>query len=185
MFSTLVSVVSQTIPDSLDSLAKLQLGGDPPRPPPHPWAAPFAASAESAKQRAAVDAGGGASAEPAPACRAAPVRDAAVATLVSSNEGYPAGALAIGAALEALGSRLRRVAMVTPAVEGGIRTLLAGGSWEVVEVGEVRCNQVLGAGVTADKYDLGEDYQRKKAKWLTTCAAAQFGANSAQFRAIL
>ena len=185
MFSTLVSVVSQTIPDSLDSLAKLQLGGDPPRPPPHPWAAPFAASAESAKQRAAVDAGGGASAEPPPACRAAPVRDAAVATLVSSNEGYPAGALAIGAALEALGSRLRRVAMVTPAVEGGIRTLLAGGSWEVVEVGEVRCNQVLGAGVTADKYDLGEDYQRKKAKWLTTCAAAQFGANSAQFRAIL
>ena len=47
-------------------------------------------------------------------------------------------------------------------------TLLAGGSWEVVEVGEVRCNQVLGAGVTADKYDLGEEYQRKKAKWLTT-----------------
>ena len=183
MFATLASVVSQTIPDSLDSLAKLQLGGDPPRPPPHPWAAPFAASAKPATQRAAVEAGGGASSEPA--CRAAPVRDAAVATLVSSNEGYPAGALAIGAALEALGSRLRRVAMVTPAVEGGIRTLLAGGSWEVVEVGEVRCNQVLGAGVTADKYDLGEDYQRKKAKWLTTCAAAQFGANSAQFRAIL
>ena len=118
-------------------------------------------------------------------CQPARVQDLAVVTLLTNNEGYPAGALAIGAALEALGSRLRRVAMVTPAVEGGIRTLLAGGSWEVVEVGEVRCNQVLGAGVTADKYDLGEDYQRKKAKWLTTCAAAQFGANSAQFRAIL
>ena len=90
-----------------------------------------------------------------------------MATLVSSNGATRRGALAIGAALEALGSRLRRVAMVTPAVEGGIRTLLAG-SWEVVEVGEVRCSQVLGAGVTADKYDLGEDYQRKKAKWLTT-----------------
>ena len=34
-------------------------------------------------------------------------------TLISSNEGYPAGALAIAAALEVLESELRRIALVT------------------------------------------------------------------------
>ena len=173
MLATLSSVLSQTIPDSLDSLTKLQLGGDPPRPPPPPWAAPFAASAEPATQRARRSTRRRRECRAAAqACRAAPVRDAAVATLVSSNEGYPAGGRSgDGAARKALVSG-RAARDATPAVEGGIRTLLAGGSWEVVEVGEVRCNQVLGAGVTADKYDLGEDYQRKKAKWLTAALRA-------------
>jgi len=65
--------------------------------------------------------------KPAPpprACRAMPVRDEAFVTLITNNEGYPAGALAISAALEVLGSLLRRIVLVTPNVNEGIRTLL-------------------------------------------------------------
>ena len=47
--------------------------------------------------------------------------------------------------------------------------LLASASWEVKQVDAIRCNQVLGPHVTADRYDLGAEYQQKKAKWLTTC----------------
>ena len=47
--------------------------------------------------------------------------------------------------------------------------LLASASWEVVQVAAIRCNQVLGPHVTEDRYDLGAEYQQKKAKWLTTC----------------
>jgi hypothetical protein len=39
----------------------------------------------------------------------------------------------------------------------------------VVQVAAIRCNQVLGPHVTEDRYDLGAEYQQKKAKWLTTC----------------
>jgi hypothetical protein len=39
----------------------------------------------------------------------------------------------------------------------------------VVQVETIRCNQMLGPHVTADRYDLGAEYQQKKAKWLTTC----------------
>ena len=45
-------------------------------------------------------------------------------TLISNNEGYPAGALALSAALEVLGSTLRRIALVTPAVLPSTRELL-------------------------------------------------------------
>lgn len=90
-------------------------------------------------------------------------------TLISSNEGYPAGALAISAALEVLDSALRRIALVTPSVNSGIRELLHSAAWEVREVPEIMCNQMLGDKVTADRYDLGAEYQAKRAKWLATC----------------
>ena len=63
----------------------------------------------------------------------------------------------------------RRIVLVTSNVDQGIRDLLWSASWEVHPVDEIRCNQVLGPGVTADKYDIGEEYQRKRAKWLPTC----------------
>ena len=86
-----------------------------------------------------------------------------------AQEGYPAGALAISAALEVWDSALRRIALVTPAVGAGIRELLRSSAWEVREVPVLACNQKLGDKVTADRYDLGAEYQAKRAKWIPTC----------------
>ena len=102
-------------------------------------------------------------------CVKPPVADYAYVTLVTTNSGYPAGALAIASALEVMESRLRRICLVTDEVEPGIRELLRSASWEVVVVDVVRCNQVMGPGITSDQYDLGPEYQQKKAKWITTC----------------
>ena len=55
------------------------------------------------------------------ACARAPVRDQAVVTLITNNEGYPAGALAVAAALEVLDSKLRRIVLVTEDVTPGIQ----------------------------------------------------------------
>jgi len=108
---------------------------------------------------------------PVPAnCRAAPVSDAAIVTLITNNEGYPAGALAISAALEALGSELRRIVLVTPSVNDGIRELLRTAAWEVREVTEIACNHVMGAGVTTHRYDVGPEYRAKLTKWRATCS---------------
>jgi len=96
--------------------------------------------------------------------------DKAVVTLITSNTGYPAGAMSLAGVLEALDSKLRRIVLVTPDVNDGIKELLRTSSWEVHDVPAIECNQVLGPEVTAATYDLGEDYQRKKAKWLTTCS---------------
>ena len=103
-------------------------------------------------------------------CRAARAADVAVVTLISSNEGYPAGALALSAALEVLESELRRIVLVTPTVTHGIRELLRSAAWEVREVEDIQCNQVMGPRVTADKYELGESYTSKLIKWRSTCA---------------
>ena len=191
-------LAADLLPESLDSLRTLAgLGklqeqkppppprGPPPPQDPPPWAGPWqAATAASggpdARVSAAVDAGTGQLAAKAGAvaaaaaavpdrCVPAPTQDAAVVTLITNNEGYPAGALAIAAALEVLGSQLRRIVLVTSEVQPGIQDLLRSASWEVMQVEPILCNQVLGAHVTPDRYDLGSDYQQKKAKWLTTC----------------
>jgi hypothetical protein len=104
-----------------------------------------------------------------PTCKPAKVLDYAIVTLISSNEGYPAGAIAISAALEVLESEFRRICLVTPTVNAGIRELLRGGGWEVREVAEIACNQVLGPGISPDKYDIGAEYHQKRAKWIPTC----------------
>ena len=106
---------------------------------------------------------------PVDSCWTAPQRDHAAVTLISSNEGYPSGAMAIAGALHVLGSRLRRIVLVTPVVTAHTRQLLSNASWEVVEVTEIRCNQKLGPKMQPDRYDLGEAYQKKKEKWITTC----------------
>ena len=103
------------------------------------------------------------------ACRKALVTDVAVVTLVSSSVGYPAGALALSASLEVLGSELRRIALVTPAVDGGVHELLRTAAWEVRLVNEIACHQMLGRRVSAERYDLGAAYAAKTAKWLSTC----------------
>ena len=147
------------IPETLEALRDLQalqqLAGQ----------APAAAAAS-------VDARGTAAAatpQPSTCSHRAAVRNQAVVTLITNNEGYPAGALAIAASLEVLESRLRRIALVTDEVTQHIRELLASASWEVRVVPTIRCHQVLGPQITPDRYDLGEEYQRKKAKWIPTC----------------
>ena len=98
---------------------------------PPPWAGPWQAATDavragggdSERVSAAVDGNGqlaakagqvAASAAALPdKCARAPVRDQAVVTLITNNEGYPAGALAVAAALEVLDSKLRRIVLVT------------------------------------------------------------------------
>ena len=191
-------LAADLLPESLDSLRTLAgLGklqdhkppppprGPPPPQDPPPWAGPWqAATAGSgvtdARVSAAIDAGTGQLAAKAGAvaaaaatvpdrCVSAPTQDVAMVTLITNNEGYPAGALAIAAALEVFGSQLRRIVLVTSEVQPGIQDLLRSASWEVMQVEPILCNQVLGAHVTPVRYDLGSDYQQKKARWLTTC----------------
>ena len=108
-------------------------------PGPPPWAGPWQAATAAARAgggdservSAAVDGNGqlaakagqvAASAAALPdACARAPVRDQAVVTLITNNEGYPAGALAVAAALEVLDSKLRRIVLVTEDVTPGIQ----------------------------------------------------------------
>ena len=159
---------------SITEPAPRQQSVQPPPPPPKPQSSEAFGSPQPASQMAYAIRMKLARAEqnkvPLPqSCRATRVMDAAVVTLISSSEGYPAGALAISAALEVLESELRRIVLVTPAVNAGIRELLRSAAWEVDEVPEIMCNQVMGAGVTPDKYDIGISYQQKRAKWLSTC----------------
>ena len=106
---------------------------------PPPWAGPWQAATDavragggdSERVSAAVDGNGqlaakagqvAASATALPdKCARAPVRDQAVVTLITNNEGYPAGALAVAAALEVLDSKLRRIVLVTEDVTPGIQ----------------------------------------------------------------
>ena len=141
--------------DSLRTLAglqQLQEQQPPPRPAAAaaaatagspPWAGPWQAATAAARAgggdgervSAAVDGNGqlaakagqvAASATALPdACARAPVRDQAVVTLITNNEGYPAGALAIAAALEVLDSQLRRIVLVTEDVSPGIQVRCA------------------------------------------------------------
>ena len=64
-------------------------------------------------------------------CKSPLITDSAVVTLITNNEGYPAGALALAASLEVQDSALRRIVLVTAAVADGIRDLLRSASWEV------------------------------------------------------
>ena len=169
------------LPDSLGSLrtlAGLQRLDEQKHSSPPSWATNAGASTDSA--RVSVDPAGqlaakaglvAAAASALPdRCALAPIQDQAVVTLISNNEGYPAGAVALAAALAVLESQLRRIVLVTEGVTSGIQDLLRSASWEVMQVEAIHCNQVLGPHVTPDRYDLGSEYQQKKAKWLSTCS---------------
>ena len=96
-------------------------------------------------------------------------RNAVVTLVTGVNSGYSAGAVALGQSIISVGSKLARVAMVTPEVDEGARRQMSL-VWEVVEVEPVRCNHKLHPSITPDKYDLqGANYQAGLKRWSITC----------------
>lgn len=64
----------------------------------------------------------------------------AIVTLVTSNE-YTIGAVALGYSLTLVGSTLERIALVTHAIEPGMRdSLKTKGGWALRRVAEIPCN---------------------------------------------
>lgn len=94
----------------------------------------------------------------------------AVVTLVTGDEGgYSAGAVALGQSLIDVGSKLRRIVMVTPEVSEPIRKSMSN-LWEVREVEPIACQHKLDPAFSGDAYDLkGEKYQAGLARWKNTC----------------
>lgn len=94
----------------------------------------------------------------------------AVVTLVTGvNSGYHAGAIALGQSIIDIGSKLRRVVMVTPEVPATDRAALSK-IWEVREVKPIACIHKLDPAITPDKFDLkGEAYQAGLKRWENTC----------------
>lgn len=93
----------------------------------------------------------------------------AVVTLLTSNDGYVSGAMALGASLETVGSQLHKVAMVTSEVSAPMREMLST-LWEVVPVEAIPCNHKMNESITPDRFDLSSDtYRAGIAKWRHTC----------------
>ena len=99
----------------------------------------------------------------------------AVVTLVTgASSGYTSGAMALGQSLIDVGSKLRRVVMVTPDVDQNSRNLMSD-SWEVIEVEPIACNHK--SNLDPAKYDLSnEKYKTGIQRWSATCTKfAAFG----------
>jgi hypothetical protein len=94
----------------------------------------------------------------------------AVVTLVTgTNSGYHTGAIALGQSIIDVGSKLRRVVMVTPEVPATQREEMSK-IWEVREVSPIACVHKLDPSITPDKFDLkGEAYQAGLKRWENTC----------------
>ena len=92
----------------------------------------------------------------------------AVVTLVTgANSGYVSGAIALGQSLIDVGSKLTRVAMVTPDIDQKARDMM-GHIWEVVEVQPISCNH--NNNLDPKQFDLdGEKYQAGIKRWSATC----------------
>ena len=92
----------------------------------------------------------------------------AVVTLVTGTlSGYTSGAIALGQSLIDVGSKLRRVVMVTPNVDRKSRDSMKR-IWEVVEVQEISCNHRSNLDPT--QYDLQSiQYQAGIKRWSATC----------------
>jgi len=94
-----------------------------------------------------------------------PDKNAIVTLVTGVNSGYSAGAIALGQSLIDVGSKLTRVAMVTPEVDRDSRKLMSK-LWDVVEVKPVACNHKLHPSITPDKFDLkGANYQAGLKRW--------------------
>jgi lipopolysaccharide biosynthesis glycosyltransferase len=103
------------------------------------------------------------------ATRVGGARRGAVVTLVTSDDGYISGALALGQSIEAVGSKLHRIAMVTSEVSVEMREVLSA-FWEVIEVEAIACNHKMAAAITSDRFDLSSPrYVSGIAKWKHTC----------------
>lgn len=96
-------------------------------------------------------------------------RNAVITLVMGENSGYAAGAIALGQSLIDVGSKMKRIVMVTPDVDEGNRQAMAH-LWEVVEVEPVYCNHKLHPSVTPVEYDLqGDQYLAGLKRWFPTC----------------
>ena len=80
-------------------------------------------------------------------------KHAAVTLVTGDDSGFSLGAIALGQSLIDVGSKLRRVVMVTPDVSKESRDSMSK-IWEVREVKPILCNHKLDPSVTPDKYDV-------------------------------
>jgi glycogenin len=92
----------------------------------------------------------------------------AVVTLVTgASSPYASGAIALGQSLIDVGSKLKRVVMVTPEVEKKTRDSMSR-YWEVIEVQPIACNHQN--RLDPKKFDLaGDNYQAGIQRWSATC----------------
>jgi len=96
----------------------------------------------------------------------------ALVTLVTgSNSGYEYGAVALGESLKMVGSKLRRIVLVTPDVTEHGRTLLEL-AWEVREVEPISCNQQFHPSVSSHS-STGDGMKSDLARWDSACTKFQ------------
>ncbi|CAE7646431.1 GYG1, partial [Symbiodinium microadriaticum] len=88
---------------------------------------------------------------------------------MGERSGYSAGAIALGQSLVDVGSKISRIALVTPEVEEFNRKSLSK-LWTVIEVEPIYCNHKLDPSITEHEYDLkGEQYLAGIQRWSATC----------------
>ena len=91
----------------------------------------------------------------------------AIVSLVTSESGYVAGALALGQSIKDVKTRANLVLMVTNDVNSDSRKKLSK-NWEVVVVEAINCNHKH--NLNEKEYDLnGEQYQAGISRWSHTC----------------
>ena len=96
-------------------------------------------------------------------------KHAAVTLVTGVDSGYSSGAIALGQSLIDVGSKLRRVVMVTPEVPKETRDSMSK-IWEVREVQPIACNHKLDPSVTPDKFNRkDENYLRSVKEKELTC----------------
>ena len=92
----------------------------------------------------------------------------AIVTLVTGpSSGYASGAIALGQSLIDVGSKLRRIVMVTPDVEEKVRNSM-NHIWEIREVQPIACNHK--SNLDPKLFDLnGKKYKAGLQRWSATC----------------
>lgn len=92
----------------------------------------------------------------------------AIVTLVTGpSSGYASGAIALGQSIIDVGSKLRRIVMVTPDVDEKVRSSMKH-IWEVYEVQPIACNHK--SNLDPKLFDLnGEKYKAGIQRWSATC----------------
>ena len=94
-------------------------------------------------------------------------RNAVVTLVTGPSSGYASGALALGQSLIDVGSKLRRVVMVTPDVEEKVRNSMKH-IWEVRVVQPISCNHK--SNLDPKLFDLnGDKYKAGLERWSATC----------------
>mmetsp|Transcript_26246 Transcript_26246/g.38902 ORF Transcript_26246/g.38902 Transcript_26246/m.38902 type:complete len:341 (+) Transcript_26246:63-1085(+) len=96
-------------------------------------------------------------------------RNAIVTLVTGYHSGYAYGAVALGESLKVVGSKLKRVVMVTPEVDTDERSLLSL-HWDIVEVDPIPCvhRSALQPGIP-DINQYPEGLQQDMKRWGNTC----------------